>query len=1068
MVLGPGPSYDRGCLLRLYPGVPPAPNVQRRIRELGLWTTCRLLDSRCRNVAYLRSYRGRRAGRPGRPVPTLRPVGNGAFVVATRQPVRRSSNGDLPRPPTLRHCLRSSADSPSEHHSRQLVFSSLNIRSLTRGIDDLLEVRHDRSIDVMFLVETWHDAGSVCISRLRSLGFQVVERARPRRPEVSTHSLLLTNHGGVAVVGVPGVRVSLLNVVSDPSSFELLCTRITSGTFTCVALVIYRTGPVTSAFFEELSDALERIVGYNEVIYIVGDLNIHLNLEDDLNSRRLTELFDAFGIVVHNTGPTHDRGNRIDIVASRSDLPPLSVEVFDAGLSDHRLLQWTVSARRAVPTIISGTRRPWHKLDITALSAALRESPLCRPECWTHQSVDELALLYDSEITSLLDSLIPARAVICRRRPSDPWFDKECRLSKRRVRRLERIASKSKTTEDNLNWTSERRAYRQLLQKKRGSFWKKRIDAEKSSPRQLWRSIDELMGRGSTPGCDTINAQQFHDYFEAKVAGVRAATDDAPSPCFSLPSSEVHLMSFTPVTVEEIATAVRALPDKCCALDPFPTSTLKNVIDDLAPFLAHLVNHSLSTGSVPGVFKEAYISPRLKKVDLDPTDVRSYRPISNLSVISKLLERIVARQLLAHLNSNDLLPGLQSAYRANHSTETAVLKVLSDILLDLDSGDLSALVLLDLSAAFDTVDHEILLRRLDSSYLVGGTAHSWFESYLFNRRQHVRTNSSSSFFTTMICGVPQGSVLGAILFLIYGGDLQRIIEKHGLRPHLYADDSQIYGSCRPSTHLELQSRISACIDDVADWMRSNRLQLNSAKTEILWSASSRRLHQLPHTMLRVGTEHVTPSVVVRDLGILLDSDVSMKSHVMRTVSTCFFVLRQLRTIRRSVSRPVFQSLVVSLVFSRLDYGNATLIGIPQYLLQRLQSVMNAAARLVYSSPRSSHITPFLRQLHWLKAKQRIEFKVAVLVYKCLHGSAPHYLSGELRLSADVQGRSRLRSATSSQLVVRQTRRSTLGDRSFLVAGPRLWNTLPQHITSASSLQIFKSRLKTYLFSISFP
>jgi hypothetical protein len=153
----------------------------------------------------------------------------------------------------------------------------------------------------------------------------------------------------------------------------------------------------------------------------------------------------------------------------------------------------------------------------------------------------------------------------------------------------------------------------------------------------------------------------------------------------------------------------------------------------------------------------------------------------------------------------------------------------------------------------------------------------------------------------MICGVPQGFVLGAILFLIYGGDLQRIIEKHGLRPHLYADDSQIYGSCRPSAYLELQSRMSACIDDVADWMRSNRLQLNSAKTEILWSASSRRLHQLPQTMLCVGTNHVTPSVVVRDLGIFIDSDASM------------------------------------------DYGNATLVGIPQYLLQRLQSVMNAAA-----------------------------------------------------------------------------------------------------------------------------
>jgi len=616
--------------------------------------------------------------------------------------------------------------------------------------------------------------------------------------------------------------------------------------------------------------------------------------------------------------------------------------------------------------------------------------------------------------------LIPAKPVTIRRRPSDPWFDTECRLNKRKVRRLERIACKNNTPEATSNWTIERRAYRNLLQKKRESFWKQKIESEKSSPRQLWRSIDALMGRGSIPECDTIGAQQFHDYFDAKVAGVRSATDDAPTPFYTRPSSDVHLMTFTPVSVDEMVTAVRALPDKCCALDPFPTSTLKTVVSELAPFLTELVNRSLSTGCVPEVFREAYITPRLKKVDLDPSDVRSYRPISNLSVISKLLEKLVARQLLSHLNSTGLLPSLQSAYRANHSTETAVLKVLSDILLDIDSGDLSALVLLDLSAAFDTVDHEILLRRLDTSFLVSGTALHWFESYLSNRRQHVRVGSTSSPSTRMVCGVPQGSVLGAILFLIYGGDLQQIIEKHGLRPHLYADDSQIYGSCRPSECPELQTRISACIDDVADWMRSNRLQLNSAKTEILWSTSSRRLHQLPQTALRVGSVHVAPSVVVRDLGILLDADVSMKSHVMRTVSTCFFVLRQLRSIRRSVPRPVLQSLVVSLVLSRLDYGNATLVGIPQHLLQRLQSVMNSAARLIYPSSRFSHITPLLQRLHWLKAKERIDFKVAVLVYKCQHGTAPSYLADELCRSADVHGRSHLRSASLSQLVVRRT------------------------------------------------
>jgi len=354
-------------------------------------------------------------------------------------------------------------------------------------------------------------------------------------------------------------------------------------------------------------------------------------------------------------------------------------------------------------------------------------------------------------------------------------------------------------------------------------------------------------------------------FFYLVFAGVRSSNDGASPPSFTISSSDVHFTCFELVTIDEVVAAVRVLPDKNCALDPLRTPTLKSVIDVLAPFLTELFNRSLTTGYVPAVFQAAYISPRLKKVDLDSSDVRSYRPISNLSVLSKLLERLVARQLLAHLNSNGLLPRFQSAYRAHHSTETAVLKVLTDILLAVDAGDLSALVLLDLSAAFDTVDHGILLHRLDSSYQIVGSVQQWFQSYLSNRLQHVEVGSSSSSPRSMVCGVPQGSVLGAILFLLYCGDLQLIIESQGLCPHLYADDSHIYGSCRPAAYTQLQSRISTCIDHVAKWMRSNRLQRNAAKTEILWSATSRRLQQLPQAPLRVGTDFVTPSAAVRDL-----------------------------------------------------------------------------------------------------------------------------------------------------------------------------------------------------------
>ena len=213
-------------------------------------------------------------------------------------------------------------------------------------------------------------------------------------------------------------------------------------------------------------------------------------------------------------------------------------------------------------------------------------------------------------------------------------------------------------------------------------------------------------------------------------------------------------MDFLTLSVDDVNNPVRRLPDKQCASDPLPTSLLRENVDVLAP--VEPFNRSLLQGAVPTIFKSAYITPLLKKPDLDPAENKSYRPISNLSVLSKTLERLVARQLLDYLYAADLMPDLQSAYRANHSTETAVLKVLSDILRAVDGGDLAALALLDLSAAFDTVDHETLLHRLKQSYGLGGRAHDWFQSYLSGRFQSVRCGGTSSTPTKLYCGVPQG------------------------------------------------------------------------------------------------------------------------------------------------------------------------------------------------------------------------------------------------------------------------------------------------------------------------
>ena len=193
----------------------------------------------------------------------------------------------------------------------------------------------------------------------------------------------------------------------------------------------------------------------------------------------------------------------------------------------------------------------------------------------------------------------------------------------------------------------------------------------------------------------------------------------------------------------------------------------------------------------------------------------------------------------------------------------------------------------------------------------------------------------------------------------------------------------------------------------------------------------------------------------------------MKPHVSKTVASCFASLRLIRSLRRSVSDAVLKTLVVALVLTRLDYGNAILSGSPAYPLSRLQSVLNGAARLIYRSARCEHTTPLLIDLHWLSVPERIKYKLSTLVFRCLHGIGPSYLATELHSVSGLECRRRLRSATTAALIVPRTRLVTVGDRAFPVAAARAWNSLPADIQRSSSLNIFKDRLKTWLFRTSY-
>ena len=331
-----------------------------------------------------------------------------------------------------------------------------------------------------------------------------------------------------------------------------------------------------------------------------------------------------------------------------------------------------------------------------------------------------------------------------------------------------------------------------------------------------------------------------------------------------------------------------------------------------------------------------------------------------------------------------------------------------------------------------------------------------------NRTQTVVIGDSRSDPALISCGVPQGSVLGPVLFVLYTSPLADIISRHSVLHHSFADDTQLQKSAHPSQVDDLIQSMQECILDVRSWMTYNKLRLNDDKTETLLISSPRMSSScsVPDSLL-VGDTPVAFTKSARNLGVVLDSNLSMHEHMVSLIRTVNLELRRISAIRHLLSVQATQTLVSAFVLSRIDYCNSLLVHCPQSLLQRVQKLQNNAARLVLRVPKSDHITPHLRSLHWLPIEARIKYKVACLCFNAVNSSGPVYLSDLVTLYTPVRT---LRSSSDSlTLCIPRTSTKTFGERSFLYAAPEIWNALPLKVRSSKSISSFRTALKTHLF-----
>ena len=457
---------------------------------------------------------------------------------------------------------------------------------------------------------------------------------------------------------------------------------------------------------------------------------------------------------------------------------------------------------------------------------------------------------------------------------------------------------------------------------------------------------------------------------------------------------------------------------------------------------------SISKGIFPKQFKEAKITPIHKK---GPTqDVSNYRPISILPVLSKILEKHVALNLRNFLEDKKLLHENQSGFRSDHSCETALLNIVDNWINALNNNETVGTLFLDLSKAFDLVNHTILLQKL-KLYKVEGHALKWFSSYLSGRSQKVCVNGNLSDPQNITAGVPQGSVLGPLLFIIYINDLPQYSHDK-TQVDMFADDTTL--STHSTNKQDIYNNLQSSLDAINTWCEDNSMILNAAKTTSLCMSASNRKTHMEFENCSLNNQQIKHSSWEKLLGVSIDKNLTFQTHIDNILKKCnsqLYLLTRIKCFLNLDSRKMFYN---AYILPHIDYcctvwGSNTI----KYL-DKILKFQKRAARLILDKSLDTPSADLFKQLRWMTIYERIDYKKSVFMFKSINGGSPQYLSSKFNNTNPAQRQLR---SHANQLLYLPQPRLEIFRRGISYAGPKLCNALPLEIRTASSLSSFKNK-----------